>query len=316
LVLHRTRRVRPGLPHHRRRTDGRRTRRRRGPGRRHREGVVPTQGRARIRPRPGGHPRRRRPRPRLGAVVPAGALRLTSRIRRHRCRRRPGRDRNGARRVTTQPSAQPARTPLADQPARDRVESDTAATLFVEAGAGTGKTYALVRRLGALLLTDRVPIEQIAAITLTEKAAAELRDRLRVFLVDARDQGDPHADAALTGLDTAAIGTLHSFALRLLSENPLEAGIPPRVTAQQDPAEHAAVEELWPDCAARLFGPGREDALGGSLARAVDDLLDGGVSTTAFREVVLALHRDWDRLPDDAGDTPDPGAVDLPPAPD
>ena len=218
--------------------------------------------------------------------------------------------------MTTQPSAQPARTPLADQPARDRVESDTAATLFVEAGAGTGKTYALVRRLGALLLTNRVPIEQIAAITFTEKAAAELRDRLRVFLVDARDQGDPHADAALTGLDTAAIGTLHSFALRLLSENPLEAGIPPRVTAQQDTAEHAAVEELWQDCAARLFGPGREDALGGSLARAVDDLLDGGVSTTAFREVVLALHRDWDRLPDDAGDTPDPGAVDLPPAPD
>src|SRR5699024_5209561 len=42
----------------------------------------------------------------------------------------------------------------------------------------------------------------------------------------------------------------------------------------------------------------------------------GGVSTTAFREVVLALHRDWDRLPDDAGDAPDPGAVDLPPAPD
>src|SRR5699024_5865637 len=117
------------------------------------------------RPRPGGHPRRRRPRPRLGAVVPAGALRLTSRIRRHRCRRRPGRDRNGARRLTTQPSAQPARPPLADQPARDRVESDTAATLFVDAGAGTGKTYALVRRLGALLLPDRAPIARTAATT-------------------------------------------------------------------------------------------------------------------------------------------------------
>ena len=108
-------------------------------------------------------------------------------------------------------------TALSDQPARDRVEGDTSATLFVEAGAGTGKTYALVRRLSTLLLVDAIPIEQIAAITFTEKAAAELRDRLRVYLVDERDKGAPLADKALAGLDTAAIGTLHSFALRLLS---------------------------------------------------------------------------------------------------
>ena len=121
---------------------------------------------------------------------------------------------------------------LPDQAARDRVETDTAATLFVEAGAGTGKTYALVRRLSTLLLDDAVPIDRIAAITFTEKAAAELRDRLRVHLVERRAEGDTRADKALAGLDTAAIGTLHSFALRLLSENPLEAGIPPKVTAQ------------------------------------------------------------------------------------
>lgn len=186
---------------------------------------------------------------------------------------------------------------LIDQPARDRVETDTAATLFVEAGAGTGKTRALVHRLSALLLDDQVPVDQIAAITFTEKAAAELRDRLRVHLVEKRVEGNLRADTALAGLDTAAIGTLHSFALRLLSENPLEAGIPPRVTAQQDTAEAAAVDALWQECATVLFGSERNSPRSGVLARAVDELLDAGVGTFAFREMVEALHRDWDRLP-------------------
>ncbi|KAA0918204.1 exodeoxyribonuclease V subunit beta [Dietzia sp. ANT_WB102] len=202
---------------------------------------------------------------------------------------------------------------LPDQSARARVESDTSATLFVEAGAGTGKTYALVQRLTALLVDDAVPVEQIAAITFTEKAAAELRDRLRVSLVERRAEGDRRADTPLAGLDTAAIGTLHSFALRLLSENPLEAGIPPRVTAQQDTAEATAVEALWQECATVLFGSGPTAARSGNLARAVDDILDAGVSTYAFRELVEALHRDWDRLPTDPLYT---GAVDLPGSPD
>ena len=202
---------------------------------------------------------------------------------------------------------------LPDRSARARVAADTSATLFVEAGAGTGKTHALVSRLGALLLEDAVPVEEIAAITFTEKAAAELRDRLRVTLVDKRADGDDRADVALAGLDTAAIGTLHSFALRLLSENPLEAGIPPRVTAQQDTAEATAVEALWQECATVLFGSGPTAARTGNLARAVDDMLDAGVSTHAFREVVEALHRDWDRLPTEPQYT---GAAELPGTPD
>ena len=189
-------------------------------------------------------------------------------------------------------------TLLPDSAARTRVESDTAATLFVEAGAGTGKTRALVHRLSALLLDDGIPIEQLAAITFTEKAAAELRDRLRMHLVGERGRPDRRAETALAGLDTSAIGTLHSFALRLLSENPLEAGIPPQVTAQQSTAEDAAVEAMWQECAAILFGSGPTAERTGNLARAVDDILDAGVKAPAFREVMEALHGSWDRLPD------------------
>ncbi|MBB0989886.1 UvrD-helicase domain-containing protein, partial [Dietzia sp. SLG510A3-30A2] len=202
---------------------------------------------------------------------------------------------------------------LPDRAARLRVETDTSATLFVEAGAGTGKTHALVSRLSTLLLDDAVPVDRIAAITFTEKAAAELRDRLRVTLVDLRAKGDHRADAALAGLDTAAIGTLHSFALRLLSENPLEAGIPPRVTVQQDTAEATAVEALWQESATLLFGSGPTATRSGNLAQAVDDMLDAGVNAHAFREVVEALHRDWDRLPTDPLY---PDVADLPVSPD
>jgi len=65
-----------------------------------------------------------------------------------------------------------------DQPARDEIATRLDATLFVEAGAGTGKTAALVERVVALVEAG-VPMHAIAAITFTEKAAAELRDRVR-----------------------------------------------------------------------------------------------------------------------------------------
>ena len=52
-------------------------------------------------------------------------------------------------------------------------------TLFVEAGAGSGKTKALVDRIVALVVERDVPMLEFAAVTFTEKAAAELRDRIR-----------------------------------------------------------------------------------------------------------------------------------------
>jgi ATP-dependent exoDNAse (exonuclease V) beta subunit len=123
-------------------------------------------------------------------------------------------------------------TQLADEAARRSIRNDTGATLFVEAGAGSGKTSVLVSRAQTLALEDGIPIANIAAVTFTERAASELRDRLRARLEQAalhttRAEQRKRALAALDDLDTAAIGTLHSFAQRILSEHPIEAGIPP-----------------------------------------------------------------------------------------
>ena len=56
---------------------------------------------------------------------------------------------------------------LADQAARDRITTDTDATLFVEAGAGSGKTHSLVGRICHLVLHDGIELDRIAAITFT-----------------------------------------------------------------------------------------------------------------------------------------------------
>jgi ATP-dependent helicase/nuclease subunit A len=60
---------------------------------------------------------------------------------------------------------------LLDRAARERITTDTASTLFVDAGAGSGKTTALVRRILRLVTYDQLPLSAIAAVTFTERPA-------------------------------------------------------------------------------------------------------------------------------------------------
>ena len=110
-----------------------------------------------------------------------------------------------------------------DSEARERLRTDLDSTLFVEAGAGSGKTQALTDRVVALLASGRVAAEGLVGITFTEKAAAELRDRIRRELERASGPGsnlppDQRARCARAAseLDLAAIQTIHSFAATLL----------------------------------------------------------------------------------------------------
>src|SRR5690606_24087705 len=98
------------------------------------------------------------------------------------CRHRPGAPRLRGARGTRAPARRGAAgmTTLSDQAARALISGTEGLdqTLFVEAGAGSGKTTELIARLTRLI--DRgVELRHIAAITFTEKAAQELRDRLR-----------------------------------------------------------------------------------------------------------------------------------------
>lgn len=108
---------------------------------------------------------------------------------------------------------------IARRPIVERLDDN----LFVEAGAGTGKTRALVDRVIALIEAGR-DIEEIVVITFTEKAAAELRDRVRHEL---EKRPGAAAAAAVERLETAPISTIHSFCVRVLREFGAVAGVDP-----------------------------------------------------------------------------------------
>ena len=75
---------------------------------------------------------------------------------------------------------------MIDQPARDAIRTDLTATLVVEAAAGTGKTTEMIARIIAVLRTGATTLERIVAVTFTEKAAGEMKLRLRTELEKAR----------------------------------------------------------------------------------------------------------------------------------
>ena len=193
---------------------------------------------------------------------------------------------------------------LGDQAARNRIGSDLDSTLFVEAGAGSGKTRALVDRVVALIGSG-MAMENIAAITFTEKAAAELRDRIRSRLqsIDTRnDLGEEQAEAALHQLDGAAVGTLHSFAQRILSEHPVEAGLPPSVDVLDDIGSQIEFDVRWRDFLDRLLD---EPEMGPTLLQL--EML--AVRLDQIRALAVRLNQNWDRLEGRFPGEPDP----LPP---
>ncbi len=100
--------------------------------------------------------------------------------------------------------------------------------VFVSAGAGTGKTTVLVERFAEAVCERGIDIESMLVITYTERAAGELRGRIRVRLHELGRH-----DLARS-LDGAWISTIHGFCLRLLKSHPFAAGLDPRFRVLDD----------------------------------------------------------------------------------
>src|SRR5439155_8071392 len=145
-----------------------------------------------------------------------------------------------------------------DVPARTAAIAERRRNVLVDAGAGTGKTSLVVERFVDMVAPDGgpapIPIERLAAITFTRKAAGDLRLRIRERLLAALAQPGLGAErssqlraaqlrAALAGLDTAYVGTIHSFADRLLHLRPIEAQLSPAYEIAED--DEALVHETF-----------------------------------------------------------------------
>ncbi|MBI3063368.1 MAG: UvrD-helicase domain-containing protein [Deltaproteobacteria bacterium] len=175
-------------------------------------------------------------------------------------------------------SASPNEIDLLDAAERERATATFDRNLVVTAGAGTGKTTLLVDRLAHLLLRNPDPlrITEIVALTFTNKAANEmklrLRERLQSYLAARLDQ-EPASDVergakrevasliaryqlskddldrrvhdALRNLERSDIGTIHSFAATLLRLYPLEAGIDPQFREDDGKQFDRLFDERW-----------------------------------------------------------------------
>ena len=143
-------------------------------------------------------------------------------------------------------------TELPDAEARRRILEEFGPTFFVEAAAGTGKTTALVGRIVGLIRDGVGTLNRIVAVTFTEKAAGEMKLRLRSEIEKARPKATQEErvrlNRALEELELARIGTIHAFCGDLLHERPIEAGIDPlfEVASEEEAGEIVdAAFENW-----------------------------------------------------------------------
>jgi ATP-dependent helicase/nuclease subunit A len=149
---------------------------------------------------------------------------------------------------------------LAAVSARDR-------DVFLEAGAGTGKTRVLVERYCEAVCADDVGVESILAFTFTERAAAELRERIRRELSGraraAREAGDRDRAAELAGharaTERAWVTTIHGFCRRLLAAHPVAAGLDPRFRVLAEGEAARLRDRAFAEALAELMEHGGEE---------------------------------------------------------
>src|SRR5262249_31698370 len=138
------------------------------------------------------------------------------------------------------------------------IRDDLDTTLIVEAAAGTGKTTELITRILRILETGRAAMKEVVAVTFTEKAAGELKLRLREELERARvNAADTlvaqRLEDALETLEEAHVNTIHGFCAELLRERPVEACVDPLFAVLTEPQ----ADRLY----ARAFRAWLQDAL-------------------------------------------------------
>lgn len=139
-----------------------------------------------------------------------------------------------------------------DTESRESIVLNTSTNFFVEAGAGSGKTTMLVRRMVAMVEAG-IDVSRICAITFTKAASGEFYERFQKMLalrstaptqenfvrqagelMNPTDESRRKCLEALRNIDLCFMGTIDSFCNMVLSEHPAEAGIPSGAAVMED----------------------------------------------------------------------------------
>ncbi len=172
---------------------------------------------------------------------------------------------------------------LADQPARDEAIHRIDTSFVVSAGAGAGKTETLIRRLEQVLAHHGDP-SRIVAITFTERAARDLVNKLRAKL----------PSAMTADVEQMTVGTIHSFCLGILRRHPLEAGLPPVFSTQDELLSGADVRDRALRIRYRMFE--RVQALDDPALRDAIDVLVAENGIGHVDALIELVDRQWDRF--------------------
>lgn len=148
-------------------------------------------------------------------------------------------------------------------PEQRRAVTETEGNMLVSASAGSGKTYVMIERLIGIVLDGKAKVSEILAVTFTEAAAAEMKQKLvsalRKRLIDGGDNSAVRA--ALDEVPSASISTIHKFCADLLRSFFYEIGLDPAFKIADETAaceiRNAAADKVF----AKLYDEGDEDFL-------------------------------------------------------
>src|SRR2546425_9198429 len=177
--------------------------------------------------------------------------------------------------------------------------------LSVTAGPGAGKTFVLVERYLEILRTQKVSVENIVAITFTNRAANEMRQRVRDRIDGLlRESSDKERQTWLRHkrtLEGAVITTIHGLCSRLLHEFPVEANIDPQFVLLDEHQAAMMLESVVEEALADAIHHGNEKiiqlAQGGGRAALANSLVElhrryrgEGLSLEAIEKLTAANH--------------------------
>jgi ATP-dependent helicase/nuclease subunit A len=124
-------------------------------------------------------------------------------------------------------------------PQQQQAVSCRGVSVVLSSGAGCGKTHVLTRRYLSHLEQDGAEVGQLVAITFTDRAARQMRERIRQAVLDhlraaATEQAADRWARHLRGLETAQVSTIHAFCATLLRQHAVEAGLDPGFEVLED----------------------------------------------------------------------------------